>query len=127
MAILCLACNQQSGYTKATDAQDAGREFIRASLDGDLQKAKFYIMKDSANLDLLQTWKKKHYDPLNVDERRQYRDAQIRPVSIDKVNDSLYNYVFTNSYKQKDTTVLSVVKVGDEWLVDFKQVHTWRH
>jgi vacuolar-type H+-ATPase catalytic subunit A/Vma1 len=127
LALLTWSCNQESGYTKATDAQDAGREFIRASLDGDLKKAKFYILKDSANLDLLSTWKKKHYDKLNSDERRQYRDAQIRPVSIEAVNDSLVNYVYTNSYKEKDTTVLSVVRVSGEWLVDFKQVHGLKH
>lgn len=127
LALLTWSCNQESGYTKATDAQDAGREFIRASLDGDLKKAKFYILKDSANLDLLSTWKQKHYDKLNSDERRQYRDAQIRPVSIEAVNDSLVNYVYTNSYKEKDTTVLSVVRVSGEWLVDFKQVHGMKH
>ena len=124
---MCWSCNQQDSYTKATDAQDAGREFIRASLDGDLKKAKFYLLKDSANLDLLDTWKRKHYDQLSSEDRRQYRDAQIRPVSIDPVNDSLVNYVYTNSFKQKDTTVLAVVKVNDEWLVDFKQVHSFKH
>jgi hypothetical protein len=34
-------------YSKAEDAQDAGREFIRASLDGNYDKAKFYLLKDS--------------------------------------------------------------------------------
>lgn len=128
LAFIGFGCNnQQDSYTKATDAQDAGREFIRASLDGDLKKAKFYMLKDSANLDLLETWKKKHYDKRSSEERRLYREAQIRPVSIEPVNDSLVNYIYTNSFKEKDTTVLSVVKVNDEWLVDFKQVHTWKH
>jgi hypothetical protein len=127
LGLICWSCNQQDSYTKATDAQDAGREFIRASLDGDLKKAKFYLLKDSANLDLLDTWKRKHYDQLNNDDRRQYRDAQIRPISIEPVNDSVVNYVFTNSFKEKDTTVLSVVKVNGEWLVDFKQVHGFKH
>ncbi|QEC42752.1 hypothetical protein [Pseudobacter ginsenosidimutans] len=127
LALICWSCNQQDSYTKATDAQDAGREFIRASLDGDLKKAKFYLLKDSANLDLLDTWKRKHYDQLSSEDRRQYRDAQIRPVTIEPVNDSLVNYVYTNSFKEKDTTVLAVVKVNDEWLVDFKQVHSFKH
>ena len=127
LALICWSCNQQDSYTKATDAQDAGREFIRASLDGDLKKAKFYLLKDSANLDLLDTWKRKHYDQLSSEDRRQYRDAQIRPVTIEPVNDSLVNYVYTNSFKEKDTTVLAVVKVNDEWLVDFKQVHGLKH
>ena len=127
LALICWSCNQQDSYTKATDAQDAGREFIRASLDGDLKKAKFYLLKDSANMDLLDTWKRKHYDQLSPEDRRQYRDAQIRPVTIEPVNDSLVNYVYTNSFKEKDTTVLAVVKVNDEWLIDFKQVHRFKH
>lgn len=129
LAVFCWSCNdQQDNYTKATDAQDAGREFIRASLDGDLKKAKFYLLKDSANLDLLETWKKKHYDKLSSEDRRQYRGADIRPVTIETiVPDSLVNYVYTNSFKEKDTTVLSVVKVNGEWLVDFKQVHGMKH
>ncbi len=35
------------GYEKAEDPQDAGREFIRASLDGDYKKAIFFLhLKD---------------------------------------------------------------------------------
>lgn len=128
LAIICWSCNQESGYTKATDAQDAGREFIRASLDGDVQKAKFYMLKDSANLHMLHnTWKKGYYDKLADDERRQYREAQIRPVKIEPITDSLVNYVYTNSYKSHDTTVITIVKQEGEWLVDLKQVHTWHH
>ena len=128
VAILCFACNQETGYTKAENAQDAGREFIRASLDGDVQKAKFYLLKDSANLYMLHnTWKKNYYDKLNSDERRQYREAQIRPVKIEPVNDSVVNYVYTNSYKHDDTTVINVVRVEGEWLVDLKQLHRWSH
>ena len=50
-----LSCN--SGYKKADDAQDAGRQFIRASLDGDIAKANFYLLKDTTNLSLMNKWK----------------------------------------------------------------------
>ena len=42
LLILC-ACNDDATFKKAEDAQDAGRQFIRASLDGNYDKAKFYL------------------------------------------------------------------------------------
>lgn len=132
IAFACWSC-QSKAYTKAEDAQDAGRQFIRASLDGDIDKARFYLLKDSTNLYLLNTtWKQNSYDKLSNDERQQYRSAQIRPVKIENTSDSIVNYVYTNSYKQKDTTVITIVRVPGtdssyEWLVDLKHIHRWNH
>lgn len=126
LAITCWACNTNTAYKKAEDAQDAGRQFIRASLDGDVQKARFYLLKDSTNLYMLDhSWKQNTYDKLSTEERREYRDAQIRPVKIENENDSVVKYVFTNSYKQKDTTVINIVRINGEWLVDLKRIHRW--
>ena len=116
------ACTNSGNYIKAEDAQDAGREFIRASLDGDLKKAKFYLLKDSANLYLLEKWKTDLYDKFNSEERRSYREASILPVRITNENDSTVLYVFTNSYK-KDTTSIKVIRHKNEWLVDLKNIH----
>lgn len=122
--LLLLSCNHS--YKKAEDAQDAGRQFIRASLDGDYDKALFYMLKDSTNLDIMNGWRSK-YEKLSSDEKKEYRNADIRPVRIDQQPDSSVNYTFTNSYKQKDTTVLNIVKVNGEWLVDFKMIHKFIH
>jgi hypothetical protein len=118
--LLFISCNQ--GYKKAEDPQDAGRQFIRASLDGDYDRAMFYILKDTTNISFLRKWKDE-YDKLSSDEKREYKNAEIRPVSIEQQPDSSVNYTFTNSYKQKDTTVINIVKVKEEWLVDFKHLH----
>jgi hypothetical protein len=120
--LLLTACTNNGKYTKAEDAQDAGREFIRASLDGDLNKAKFYLLKDSANLYLLEKWKTDLYDKLKSEERRSYREASILPVRIANENDSTVIYVFTNSYK-KDTTSIRIIRQNKEWLVDLKNIH----
>ena len=121
-ALLFSACTNTGKYNKAEDAQDAGREFIRASLDGDLKKAKFYLLKDSANLYLLEKWKTDLYDKLKSEERRSYREASILPVRIANENDSTVLYVFTNSYK-KDTTSIRIIRLNNEWLVDLKNIH----
>ncbi|MEJ0083924.1 MAG: hypothetical protein WDM78_23945 [Puia sp.] len=51
-----MACNAGKTFTPAEDAQDAGRQFIRASLDGDYEKARFYLLNDSVNLLLISKW-----------------------------------------------------------------------
>jgi len=119
--LLCfaIACNYQNSYKRAEDAQDAGREFIRASLDGDYDKAKFYMMGDSTNKFLLERWKSE-YDNLTADEKAKYKDAEIVVLTINKENDSVTSYKYFNSYK-KDTTTVKVLRVKGEWLVDLKE------
>src|SRR5271154_5251902 len=85
------ACNDQTTYKKAEDAQDAGREFIRASLDGDYEKAKFFMLSDSTNKFLLERWKS-GYDNLPADEKEKYKDAEIIVLNISRESDSVTSY-----------------------------------
>jgi hypothetical protein len=114
-----IACNYHSTYKKAEDAQDAGREFIRASLDGDYYKAKFYMMEDSTNKFLLERWKSE-YDNFTADEKAKYKDAEIIVLNINRENDSVTSYKYFNSYK-KDTTTVKVLRIKGEWLVDLRE------
>jgi hypothetical protein len=125
-AVALIACGEEKGYVKATDAQDAGREFIRASLDGDMKKASFYVLRDSANEYVFNKWRQL-YNQLTPKEKQGYRDATIRPVKIETINDSTVQYIYTNSYNQKDTTVIKIVRVNGEWLVDMKEIHSLKH
>lgn len=121
--ILLYACSGAEQYKKAESASDAGREFIRASLDGNYNKAKYYLLQDSANMMILDKWKNDTYDKLSNEERVSYTQANILPVLIQPLNDSLVNYVFTNTYKNNDTTTIRIMKVRGEWLVDLKDIH----
>lgn len=121
-ASLLLSCSGTESYKKAEDAEDAGREFIRASLDGNYDKAKFYLLQDSDNIMLLDKWQT-NYNKLSTEDRVSYKNANILPLNIQKLNDSTVNYQFTNSFKRKDTTNIRIVKTGGEWLVDFKDLH----
>jgi hypothetical protein len=118
-AVLLAACNNIHSYQKAEDAQDAGRQFIRAALDGDYDKAKFYLYSDSTNNFLLDKWRK-DYDGMPHDERKKYQDADILPINIQSVNDSVTSYTYTNSYK-RDTTTIRVVRIKGDWQVDLKE------
>jgi hypothetical protein len=119
-----MSCENNENFKKAEDAEDAGREFIRASLDGNYDKAKFYLYKDSAefNLRLLDKWKLS-YEALNTHEKRSYKSASIMPVEIAPSTDSAYyTYTYYNSFK-KDTTTIRILKANDEWLVDLRDLH----
>lgn len=117
IAMTVFSCTQGGSYKKASDAQDAGREFIRASLDGDMKKASFYLLQDSSNVYIFSKFREQ-YETLPPSEKEAYREAKIRPVKIEKINDSLVHYLYTNSYKKEDTTMLKIVRINDEWLVD---------
>lgn len=119
VVLLAFSCSEE--YKKADDAQDAGRQFIRASLDGDFKKAKFFLLSDDDNLRLLEK-SQSDYLHLSAEAKRLYREANIRPVTIQPVNDSLTKYTYWHTSNEKDTFTLSIVRLKNEWLVDLKSI-----
>lgn len=117
------ACNNGSVYRKAEDAQEAAREFIRASLDGNYDKANFYLYKDSAGVNemLLNKWRG-DYNRWNQEDKVGHKESNIIVITTEKINDSTLNYVFSNSYK-KDTTTIKVIRTKGDWLIDLKDIH----
>ncbi|HEY4935411.1 MAG TPA: hypothetical protein VII44_02460 [Puia sp.] len=120
LLICIVACNAGKTFKKAEDAQDAGRQFIRASLDGDYEKARFYLLNDSINLLLITKWQQ-GFDKFDPDTRQQYREANILPINIHAINDSVTSYTYSSSFR-KDTTTVHIVRVNGEWLVDLKEI-----
>ena len=118
--LLLAACGDSHSFKKAEDAQDAGREFIRASLDGNYEKASFFLYPDSTNKMLFTKWKK-DYESLDHEEQKKYRDADILPINIQALNDSVTSYTYANTFK-KDTTTIRIVRINGEWLVDLKEI-----
>jgi hypothetical protein len=125
MFLFILACHAGKTFNRAEDAQDAGRQFIRASLDGDYEKARFYLLSDSINLLLISKWQQ-GFDQMDRETRQQYREASILPINIHALNDSVTTYTFSNSYR-KDTTTVHIVHVNGEWLVDLKEILNGKH
>jgi Domain of unknown function (DUF4878) len=118
--VLMMSCSGERTFKKAEDAQDAGREFIRASLDGDYEKAEYYLLDDSTNRLLMAKWRK-DFEVADAATKQKYKDANILPINIQTLNDSVTTYTFSNSYK-KDTTTIKIVKIQGEWLVDLKEI-----
>jgi hypothetical protein len=123
LLLVLVSCNNREEYKPASDPQEAAREFIRASLDGNYQKARFYLYKDSAGVNdmLLQKWEK-DYSHWNSADKSGHKDANILVITTTPVDDSTLNYVFSNTYK-KDTTTIKIVRSGGQWLVDLKDIH----
>jgi hypothetical protein len=115
------ACNSGGGFKKAENAADAGREFIRASLDGDYKKAKLYLLQDADNLRMIQA-QEANYNRMSAEEKEAYKEASILPVEIKPLNDSLTTYKYSYSSNPKDTTTIWVIREKGEWLVDLKSI-----
>jgi hypothetical protein len=115
------SCQQSEEVKKAEDAQDAGRQFIRASLDGDYKKARFFLLKDTTNLMLFEK-QQSNYKQLSDAQKNRYKSATIRPVAINDQNDSTTLYKYYHTSNPTDTTVLRIVRRNGEWLVDLKSV-----
>ncbi len=123
--LFLFACNAGKTFNKAEDAQDAGRQFIRASLDGDYEKARFYLLSDSVNMLLITKWQQ-GFDKMDAETRQQYREANILPINIRAINDSVTIYTYSNSFR-KDTTTVRIVRIRGEWLVDLKEILNDKH
>ncbi|MGZ5135639.1 MAG: hypothetical protein ACXWCG_10830 [Flavitalea sp.] len=121
MFLFLTSCSDETQLSPADDAQDAGRQFIRASLDGDYAKARYFMLKDSTNL-LLIKQQQINYEQLSAEKKRNNRDASIRPLEIRNENDSTTLYKYYHTANTKDTTTIRVIKENGQWLVDLKSI-----
>ncbi len=113
-----VACDQSAKTKKNSDPLEAGREFIDASLTGDYDYAKKYLLADSTNLMYFERFvefdKKKP-----ATEKEGYKNANIIINSTENVSDSVTIINYSNTYK-KEPSKIKLVKKNNEWLVDFK-------
>lgn len=112
-----ISCNNDENVDKS-DPLVSGRGFIEASLKGDYKKAEKYLLKDSTNLEYFQGLKDFN-NKLDAETRRGYSDANIIIDSLISKSDSVNILYYTNSFKNKPSTI-KLVKQNKDWLVDFK-------
>lgn len=111
------SCTQPEGFKEPEDSIDAGREFVRAVLDGDYEKANLYILEneeDKALFDRYKTYTKKQ--PRK--EKLQLKSASIIINKVEKINDSTTIINFSNSYSMTPMD-LKVMLSNKKWRVDF--------
>ncbi|MDB5201291.1 MAG: hypothetical protein JWQ27_700 [Ferruginibacter sp.] len=114
---LLISCSQKETKRPET-ALDTGREFIRASLDGDFKHAETLLLKDTQNLQLFSSYKT-YYQRLPEKEKQQYKTASYNINKYDELNDSTCIINYSNSYMKKPMDI-KLVRVNNLWDVDFK-------
>lgn len=122
--LLVVASCEDADRTKSGEPENdtnAAREFIRAALDGNYDKARTFLVNDSLNQQDLSASERLYNERMTKEEKEKYRGAAVH-IHERKVLDSATSIIyFSNSYRnQKDS--LKVVKTGDKWLVDFKYI-----
>lgn len=99
-------------------AMETGNEFIRASLDGDFDKAEKLLLEDPENQQLFDSYKK-FYTRLPEDTKKHYKDAAYVINKYLDVDDSTALINYSNDYMKKPMD-LKLVRVQKLWKVDFK-------
>lgn len=122
-AISCGESDRSADKPSENDL-DAARNFIRAGLNSDYDQARTYMLKDSINLEDLNTFVRQNQN-LSAQEKQLYREASILIHDRRVENDSTSIIVFSNSYKNRKDS-LKVVRHDGEWLVDFKFIFPHR-
>jgi hypothetical protein len=111
------ACGgKEKSYAKATDALDAGREYIGACMEGDFKKAAFYMVDDAKNKEKLDGIEKS-YREKDKEGRQNLRTASITINEVKNLPDSSTEIKYNNSFDKQPHTVTVINKSGN-WLVD---------
>lgn len=116
--IIFSACNQPVKTKKNSDPLEAGREFIDASLKGDYDYAKKYLLTDSTNLMYFDRFVEFDNKKTSADKSG-YKNANIIIDSTQNISDSISIINYSNTYK-KTPSKIKLIKKNNEWLVDFK-------
>lgn len=115
------ACNQQQAKAPET-ALDTGREFIRASLDGNFDNAKALLLPDSQNLQIYNSYII-YYEKLPEDKKKGYKEASYEINKYLDVDDSTTLINYSNSYMNKPMEI-KLVRSNKKWMVDFKYTYS---
>ena len=116
------ACNNEDRKPPESENDvDAARNFIRAALDGEFDKAKIYLLPDSQNIQYLDV-AKRSYERAPQNTIKSYRESSITIYNVAPVNDSTTVVIYSNSFKN-DHDTLKVLKINDKWLVDLKYLY----
>jgi hypothetical protein len=121
LLILFYSCSEKK-QEKPVTALDAGREFIRASLDGNFKDAEAVLLKDSLNVQLFESYKM-YYNRLPDEKKNNYRNASYTINKYADLNDSITIINYSNSYMNKPMEI-KVMRSDKQWTVDFKYTYS---
>lgn len=100
------------------NALETGRQFIRASLDGNFKIAEPLILTDAENQQQFQRFET-FYSNMPVDDKNKYKASSYEINKFLEVNDSVTIINYSNSYMKKPMEI-KLIRVNKAWMVDFK-------
>lgn len=118
--ILITSCNPGQ-EKKPAGAMDTGRDFIRATLDGNFKPAEALLLNDPQNVQLFDSYKK-YYERLPAEKKLAYKNASYNINTYTDKNDSVSIINYSNSY-MKEPMNIKLVKKENVWTVDFKYTY----
>lgn len=116
-AFFIFGCATPEGFKKPEDPLDAGREFIRAVLDGDYKRASLYILEDKEDKEFFERYEE-YIKKQPRKERLSLKSSSIIINKSENLNDSVTIINFSNSHTKRPMD-LKVVKSNNEWKIDF--------
>ena len=115
------ACNIKKESGQSENDIDAARNFIRAALDGEFDKARTYLLPDSINTNWMDV-AERSYQKTDEETKRGYRSSSIIIHQVSPVNDSTMVVIYSNSF-MNDHDTLKVLKQNGQWLIDLKYLY----
>jgi hypothetical protein len=114
--LIMWGCTQPEGFIPPEDPLDAGREFIRALLDGDYEKGSLYVLNDPEDQEIF----KRYERYMKKQPRKELLNLKSASIIINKMEnsgDSICIINFSNSHSMKPMD-LKIVKYEGDWKVD---------
>ncbi len=111
-----------SEKAKPVTALETGREFIRASLNGDFETAELLLLKDNENMQLFTSFKD-YYAKMPQEKKQHYKEASYEINKYSDLNDSTTIINYSNDYMNKPMEI-KVVRKDKKWSVDFKYTYS---
>lgn len=114
--VFLLGCAEPEGFKSPEDPLDAGREFIRALLDGDYEKGSLYVLDDPEDQEIFRRYER-YMKKQPKKELLNLKSASIIINNIENSGDSISVINFSNSHSMKPMD-LKIVKINGEWKID---------
>jgi len=119
--LLLISCKTQKNE-RPDNALDTGRDFIRASLNGDFKSSRPLVFEDSTNIQLFESYID-FYKKLPKDKKENYKNASYEINKLLEVDDSTTIINYSNSFMNKPMDI-KLVKKNKIWWVDFKYTYS---
>lgn len=115
--LILAGCNNPVDFKKPEDALDAGREFIRAVLDGDYTKGQLYVIPEEEDIALYKRYVS-YMKKRSSKELVELKSASIIINKVEEVSDTIQIINYSNSFSKQPMDI-KVVKKEGEWWIDF--------